>query len=287
MTPDEQPTTTAVVTVSYNSQRHLGPFLESARHELGSRGTILVIDNGSTDIDAVREAVEAADARLLQLNSNLGYGGAVNLGVAELPPEIDAVLVSNPDVVLHAGSLAELARVLRETPDAGAVGPRILNPDGSYYPSARNLPSLRAGMGHALLGRLLPRNRWTRAYLSDVAARGETTRAGWISGACLLVERDAFQAIGGFDSAYFMYFEDVDLGYRLAQSGRFSYFVPTATVTHTGAHSTSGESRRMIEAHHRSAYRYLSRKYTSWYLAPLRAILRLGLAMRSRWVSRS
>lgn len=277
---------TAVVTVSYNSQRHLGPFLASARREIGPDGIIVVVDNGSTDLASVRKIVEESGARLLALPENLGYGGAVNRGVDEVPPTVDTVLVSNPDVVLHPGSVAELARVLREIPDAGAVGPRVLNPDGSRYPSARNLPSLRAGTGHALLGRIRPSNRWTRAYLSNVASGDDIARAGWLSGACLLVRREAFDAIGGFDSAYFMYFEDVDLGHRLARSGRFSYFVPTASVTHTGAHSTSGESHHMVEAHHRSAYRYLSRKYSAWYLAPLRGVLRLGLATRSRWLRR-
>jgi N-acetylglucosaminyl-diphospho-decaprenol L-rhamnosyltransferase len=91
--------------------------------------------------------------------------------------------------------------------------------------------------------------------------------------------------VGGFDDRFFMYFEDVDLGYRLGKAGWKSVYLPSAIVTHTGAHSTSTESSRMIKAHHRSAYRYLSQKYSAWYFAPLRWALRLGLMLRAWWLT--
>jgi N-acetylglucosaminyl-diphospho-decaprenol L-rhamnosyltransferase len=83
-----------------------------------------------------------------------------------------------------------------------------------------------------------------------------------------------------------MYFEDVDLGARLSKAAWANLYAPTASVVHTGAHSTSTASRRMEAVHHESAYRYLSRKYTGWYLLPVRVVLWVGLRVRQWWVTR-
>jgi N-acetylglucosaminyl-diphospho-decaprenol L-rhamnosyltransferase len=196
------------------------------------------------------------------------------------------VLISNPDVVMSPGSIDRLLATGESDPAIGAVGPAVLNPDGSVYPSARAVPSLRTGVGHALFANLWQRNPWTLAYRRETDPSDERRDAGWLSGSCLLVRRTAFDAVGGFDEDYFMYFEDVDLGYRLGKSGYRNVYEPAATVTHVGAHSTGGESARMVAAHHESARRFLSKKYRSWYLWPVRITLRAGLALRSRGIIR-
>jgi N-acetylglucosaminyl-diphospho-decaprenol L-rhamnosyltransferase len=101
-----------------------------------------------------------------------------------------------------------------------------------------------------------------------------------VSGACILVRPAAFHAIGGFDEGYFMYFEDVDLAWRLAKRGWKTVLVPAARIVHSGAHSTSSQADFMRKVHHKSAERYLSNKYTGWYLAPLRVALRVALVIR-------
>jgi N-acetylglucosaminyl-diphospho-decaprenol L-rhamnosyltransferase len=101
------------------------------------------------------------------------------------------------------------------------------------------------------------------------------------------VRRSAFEALHGFDESYFMYFEDVDLGKRLHEAGWQNIFVPTASVVHTGAHSTATSADAMRAVHHKSAYQYLARKYRAWYLWPLRVALRVGLALRSRFSRRA
>lgn len=278
--------TVAVITVTYNSLPHAERFLISARREVGPGGEIVVVDNGSTDVDALKRVTATHSARLILSTKNLGYGGAMNLGVRSLPATFTHVLISNPDIDLHPGALQTLSAQLSQLEEAGAVGPRVLNEDGTVYPSARSLPSLRDGIGHALLGRVLPENRWTRSYHSESSRLAETTETGWLSGSCLMVERDAFEAVAGFDPGFFMYFEDVDLGSRLRREGWKSYYVPDAVVTHTGGHSTQGNSAAMIRAHHASAYRYMKEKYSGWPLAPLRLVLRAGLAARASWLTR-
>jgi len=273
----------AVVTVSFNSGDALRSFLATIDAS-GAHADVVVVDNASPDPGDLVEVVAAHSARLLQLPENVGYGGAVNAAIAALPSSIDYVLVSNPDVTLSPGSLDELVAAATRRRDAGTLGPRILDAEGATYPSARRLPSLRTGIGHALFGTVWPTNPWTRSYRQDRLDVNERD-AGWLSGACVLVRRSAFDQVGGFDASYFMYFEDVDLGARMTRAGWANVYVPSAVVTHTGAHSTSRFRSRMEHAHHMSAYTYLARKYPNWYLAPLRLALRVGIGLRERIVA--
>jgi N-acetylglucosaminyl-diphospho-decaprenol L-rhamnosyltransferase len=277
---------TAVVTVTYNSSAALGEFLESVAASEPTPPPVTIADNLSADVDETREVAAKFGATVLSLGQNLGYGGAINAAVRSVPSSFDFILVSNPDVVVHPGAISILQETLRTNPTAAAVGPRVLNSDGTTYPSARRVPSLRTGIGHAVFSRIWPANPWTRSYRSEDEVGVEVRSVGWLSGACLLIRRSAFDEVGGFDHDFFMYFEDVDLGYRLGKAGWLNLYVPDAVVTHTGAHSTSSNPARMIVAHHESAYLFLSRKYRSWYLAPVRWVLRGSLVVRSWWVTR-
>ena len=272
------------VTVTYNSADTIEPFLSSLA-TAGRIDEVVVADNASAEAAEVEAAVTAAGYRFVELPENEGYGGGVRGAVDAALVEPDYVLVANPDVIFSPGAVDALVAAGQQLPSAGSLGPKILDADGTVYPSARRLPSLRTGVAHALFGRLWPSNPWTVRYRAE--RETETRRdAGWLSGACLLIRGDAYRELGGFDPAYFMYFEDVDLGDRLGKAGWRNVYVPEAVVTHTGAHSTSRERKRMEKAHHDSAYRYLSRKYSPWYFAPLRLAVRLGLWGRLWWVSR-
>jgi N-acetylglucosaminyl-diphospho-decaprenol L-rhamnosyltransferase len=224
--------------------------------------------------------------RLLRTGGNLGYGTAANRAVAALPPEVGWVVIANPDIEWTPGALDTLLAAAHRWPSGGSFGPLIREPDGRVYPSARQLPSLGLGVGHALLGRLWPGNPWTRGYRQSAAALEERP-AGWLSGSCLLVRRAAFDAVGGFDERYFMYFEDVDLGGRLGRAGWRNVYVPSAEVVHLGGHATSRAGARMLAEHHRSTYRYLAGRYRRPWHLPLRLALRLGLALRSRLAVRA
>jgi N-acetylglucosaminyl-diphospho-decaprenol L-rhamnosyltransferase len=268
----------AIITVSYGSADVLGPFLASVAQASSIEPIVVIADNLAEA--GIAEMASAAGARYVALPGNPGYGGAVNAAVAGLPDSVRWVLVSNPDVVLGAGMLDALIATAGESDDIGAVGPAILREDGSVYPSARKVPSLRIGVGHALFAEVWPGNPWTQRYRQD----DDLTRrdAGWLSGSCLLVRREAFDALGGFDEAYFMYFEDVDLGYRLGKHGYRNVYLPDVSATHIGAHSTSDHSAAMIDAHHASARRFIGSKYGHWYLWPIRVTLSVGLRIRSR-----
>jgi N-acetylglucosaminyl-diphospho-decaprenol L-rhamnosyltransferase len=270
-----------VVAVTYSPGETLAGFLDSLAKATTRRCPVVLVDNGSTDGEPERAARERPDVTFLPSGGNLGYGRAANLGVASFGPEVGWVVVANPDVEWTPGSLDELLRVAVRFPRAGAVGPLIRNPDGSVYPSARLVPSLGRGIGHALFGTVWPTNPWSVAYRQQDTAVTERD-AGWLSGSCLLMRREAFESIDGFDPRYFMYFEDVDLGDRLARAGWRNRFVPSAEVIHIQGHSTGRPevSARMLGAHHDSAYRFLADRHRGPLWAPLRLALRTGLAAR-------
>jgi len=285
----------AVVTVTYSPGGSLTAFLDSLDKATARPHVVVLADNGSVD-GAPERAAERPGVELLRIGENVGYGTAANRAIAGLDARYGWVVVANPDVVWQPGSLDELIDAGERTPRAGALGPLIRDADGTVYPSARLVPSLGRGAGHAVFGALWPANPWTTAYRQSSAAdpvgAGVPAErdAGWLSGSCLLLRRDAFDSVGGFDPRYFMYFEDVDLGERLGLAGWRNRFVPTAEVVHTGGHATTANatvSVRMLAEHHRSAYRFLADRHTALGWAPLRLALRAALAARSRMVVRS
>ena len=274
----------AVATVSFGSGDVLEGFLASVPASSANPVCVVVADNGARDT-VVARMTSASSADYLPLDRNRGYGGAMNAAIRSLPSDVEWVLVSNPDVVLSAGALDALVAAGNSDPRIGAVGPAIMT-DGEVYPSARAVPSLRTGIGHALFANIWLGNPWTRAYRRDSSREPVRRDAGWLSGACVLVRKSAFDQLGGFDDGYFMYFEDVDLGYRLGKAGYRNVYEPAAVVVHSGAHSTSDYSARMIAVHHQSARRFLTRKYSGWYLWPVRVMLIAGLDLRSAFLSR-
>ncbi len=274
----------AVVTVTYSPGETLETFLDSLAKATSRPLQVVLADNGSTD-GTLELAAERDGVQLLRIGENVGYGTAANRGIAQLGSEVGWVAVANPDIEWHPGSLDELLAAAERWPRAAALGPLIREPGGAVYPSARLLPSLGRGIGHAILSPVWPGNRWTRKYRQEDAAIGERA-AEWLSGACLLLRRVAFESVDGFDPRYFMYSEDIDLGDRLGRAGWLNVYVPTAEVTHLGGHATSRVADRMLTEHHRSTYRYLADRNPGVARAPLRLALRVGLAARAELLRR-
>lgn len=278
--------TLAVVTVTYSPGEHLEHFISTLATATAEKPQVILADNGSTD--GVPELVAEANShvRLLRTGGNIGYGGAINRAVAEVGPDIEFIAIANPDVRWSTDAIDTLLETARRWPRAGALGPVVREPDGSIYPSARRVPGLLDGAGHALLGTVWKSNPWTMRYRQDNEEISERA-VGWLSGSCLLVRRAAFDSIEGFDSRYFMYMEDVDFGDRMGRGGWHNVFVPSSEVTHAKGHAAGRNPAAMLPAHHASAYRFQADRHPHWWQAPLRVALRAGLAVRCRIAVRS
>ncbi|UCR90344.1 glycosyltransferase family 2 protein [Mycetocola spongiae] len=270
----------SAITVTYNSQALIGTFLESTIQAGIPASSILVVENASPESSATRSEAERLGVGFIALPENLGYGAAMNRGASALSMKDGYLLLSNPDVVLEPLAVKLMADWLDTHPQTGAVGPQILDETGTVYPSARLIPSLRNGIGHALFAGVWPKNPWSKRYRADAQYTETPRQAGWLSGACLLVRRSAFEQLSGFDEEYFMYFEDVDLGYRLGLAGWSNDYLPAARATHIGGESTRTNASQMLRIHHESAYRFVSKKYSRWWQFPLRLVIRVGLRTR-------
>ncbi|GAA4421541.1 N-acetylglucosaminyl-diphospho-decaprenol L-rhamnosyltransferase [Georgenia halophila] len=273
-----------MVTVAFNPGSELEEFAGSLADATRAPTTLVIVDNG-TEHDIVDDIAGRYGARVIRPGANLGYGAAANLGAAEA--DEPWLVVANPDIAWTPGSLDVLLEAGGRHPGAGSLGPMVLNTDGTVYPSARAIPSLLHGLGHAVFVRWWPRNPWTQSYhRQQERVLFAEHPAGWLSGSCLLLRREAFDQVGGFDTDYFMFFEDVDLGDRLGKAGWQNVFVPSAEVVHDQGASWRQRPAAMIRAHHRSAERYLHRRYDGWHHTPLRRAISAGLRARLWWETR-
>lgn len=266
----------AVVVVTRACGAALPTFLSSLRAATAEPLDIVITHQGEPD-PAVCAAAEPVQARIIEAG-DVGYGRAANLGVWDTTARF--VVVSDPDVVWEPGSLDRLLAAAQRWPRGAAFGPLMHNEQGAVYPSARSVPSLSNGIGHAVCGWWWPGNRWTAAYKQGRAQPEERT-AGWLADTCLLLRRDAFDAIGGFESEHLIYLEDLDLGERFAKAGWHNVYVPSAVVIATSRQQGRTDRSRLMADRHRSVWSYVSRRYQGWRWWPVRVVLRGGLGLRA------
>jgi len=259
------------IVVDYHAEDALGTCVDSL-HANGVT-TVVVVENG--EAGSSPPALEGRDVTLVEPGLNLGYGRGVNRGAAMAPPS-DYLIVSNPDVIAHDGAVAALVDYLDVHPEVAVVGPRIVRPDGTVYPSQRVFPNVWLAGLHAVLAPLWPDNPATRAYRS---ARADGT-VDWVSGAFFLIRRDVFEEVGGFDERYFMFAEEMALCWQVREHGYGVAAVPDAVVTHVEGLSRQRAPRAMIIAHHRSALRFewQTARGARRLLAPLASVV-LGLRL--------
>jgi N-acetylglucosaminyl-diphospho-decaprenol L-rhamnosyltransferase len=256
----------AAVVVNYNAGDALAGCVASVLAQEPAP-ELVVVDNASTDssVEALRRSHPGV--RVVQSGANLGYARAANLGIAATAAPVVAVL--NPDTVLGPGTAAALTGRFAAEADLGAAGPRLCNPDGTVYPSARRVPGIVDAVGHGLLFFVWRDNPFTARYRETGADPDRRRDVDWVSGAAVCLRRSALDDIGGWDERYFMYVEDVDLCWRLRRAGWRVAYEPGGTVTHLLGVSTAGRPYRMIAEHHRSLLRFAAARFTG----PKRALL--------------
>lgn len=282
------PTVTAII-VNYNAGAELRRALQSIADDMGERPwDAVVVDNASADGSADIALEFHPHATLVRNTRNVGFGRAVNQGLAVARGPI--VLIMNPDCRLEPGAIAELASELERHVGCAIVGPRILDPDGTEQGSARGDPDMMTGaFGRSTrLRRLLPglgvsaRN----VVLASTATDAQSLAVDWLSGACILARTDGLRAAGGFDERYFLYWEDADLCRRLRNAGSHVRYVPAATAVHRVGQSSRTARAASIKAFHASAYLYYVTHVAPGTLNPKRLLARALLACRCWWLLR-
>jgi len=277
----------AAILVNYNAGPDLRLALRSYADEWASSPwEAIVVDNASTDDSAALVSEFAPQARLIRNAVNVGFGRAVNQGVAATGAPF--LLLMNPDCRLVAGGVSTLRGVLESQPSCAVAGPRILDPDGAVQGSARGDPDMLTG----LFGRTSALRPWLpflpvarRNVVVEDAIRSErpSVVVDWVSGACMLVRRDAFLAVGGFDERFFLYWEDADVCRRLRALGHHVRYVPGAAAVHRVGLSSVSARASSIRAFHASAYLYYATHVAPGRFNPKRPLARALLAARCRW----
>jgi hypothetical protein len=239
-----------VVVVNYNAGAWLRRCVESLRPPGSAHPDIVIVDNGSAD-DSLA-GVDDSPARIDRAGRNLGFAAGVNRGAAGLSS--DYLLLLNPDCRLTPAALAELVAELDRNPDAALVSGRVVGLDGAEQrASRRRLPTPAR-----IRGELMPFGG-VGIDLSTTPAPAEAVDVEAVSGACMLVRRQAFEAVDGMDEGFPLHFEDLDLCARLAAAGWRIRWTPAATIEHAGGRSTRTRPVAVLWAKHRGLWRYLRR----------------------------
>ena len=227
-----------VAVVSWNTRELLLRCLGSLAPEVeAGRAEVWVVDNASGDGSAEAARQAAPWATVLEPGENLGFGPAVNLVARQTGG--DWLAAANADVALEPGALEAMLAAGRADSRVGAVAPRLILPDGQTQHSVYHLPTLPftllfnlglLRLNRSVADHMCLEGRWNPDRPRDVE---------WAVGAFLLLRRDAFDAVGGFDDRQWMYAEDLDLGWRLQQGGWVTRYAPEARVAHAESAATS------------------------------------------------
>jgi GT2 family glycosyltransferase len=251
----------SVLIVCFHDDGVLFPCLASifsTRGELPCE--VVVVDNASSPATAHRLAAEYPEVRLVPCDHNSGYAGGNNLAFAHAKGRY--VLFLNPDTIVRPGALQAMVQRADALSTLGALGPKVLNPDGSLQRSLFRSPRLADFFDSFMLTRVPGFARWF-GYLgyTDEDYAGERS-VDAVSGCALLARRSLLQHIGAFDEEYFIYFEEADLCERIRRSGHRVYYTPRASIVHLGGATTRRDevwyriqaerSRRRFFSKHRS-----------------------------------
>lgn len=237
----------SIVIVNWNSKDYLRRCIATIEADTAGIGyEIIVVDSGSFDGCGEMLAATYPDVRFIQSERNIGFARANNLGAASARGE--ALLFLNPDTEVSGHAIARLHDRLRALPDAGILGCRLLNTDGTLQTSCvQPLPTILNQVFNAdILLRLFPKvGLWTSARRFEGVPSAVQVEA--ISGACMMVRRSVFERLGGYSTDYFMYAEDLDLCHKARAAGFANYYVGAAEVVHHGGGSTRRGRNRFAD----------------------------------------
>jgi GT2 family glycosyltransferase len=284
---------TSILLVTYRTYPELQACLRMLEEVVDPALDEVIVVDHAPDVAALHDLRSRFPlVRVLEHPENRGFGAGMN--VAAQVARGDALLLMNPDTIAAPGLVDTLVNWLASHPQVAIVGPLVRSRDGRIEASARRFPGWSTVIGgrRSWLTRLWPGNPAARRNLLTGSAVAAPIEVDWVSGACLMIRRDAYAALGGFDEGFFMYWEDADLCRRAqAREWRVTYH-PGASVTHLGARASMQRSRESVIAFHQSVYRYYLKHggRARRLLAPVvyaALQVRLGLTLAGRALRRA
>ena len=251
--------TLSIIIVNWNTRDLLQKCLSSIyTYPPPEEFEIWVVDNASTDGSSGMIKTVFPGVNLIENQTNTGFAQANNQAIRQSQAEF--ILLLNPDTEVLPGALRTLVEAAKESPQIGALGPRILNPDRSLQTSCYPFPTLL-------------REFWRLFHLDLLWPYGVYDMAQWqthvnrkvdvLLGACLLIRKTALDKVGLLSEDYFMYTEEVDICYRIKQNKWDIYWIPKAEIIHYGGQSTRQVSRQMFLHLYQSKILFFKKHYGS------------------------
>jgi len=271
----------SIIIVNWNVCELLRRCLASIEQNRGDLSLeVIVVDNASTD-DSVRMVQQEFPwARIISSPENLGYTGGNNLGAQDIGGR--HLFILNPDTEIVSKAMEQMVAYLDEHPAVGAVGPQLLNTDGTVQSSRRRFPQLVTAFTDGAVPhnrRWFPNNRFEQAYFMVDRPDNEIQSVDWLVGAALMIRGKTWQQVGPLDDQFFMYYEELDWCNRCKSAGWEIHYLPTAQVVHhhKGSANQIGSTSRIRL--YRSKIQYFRKYYGAGWATIIRIFLLLNYTL--------
>ncbi len=233
----------SVLTVSHNNQDTINNYLKTLLTALPEKSEVIIIDSNSTDktVDKIRDFILShrdSDINLYTQKENIGFGKGNNLAASKASGKY--IFLLNPDTEVKSDALEKLIEFAEDHQNVGLVAPKLVQSDGKVQPSVRKLPSILGAIGEYYFGI----KRMYEAYVPDTQSPVEVE---CVVGAAMLLRRELFLDLGGFNEEFFMYYEDIDLCKRIKDKKLKIFYLPSAEIIHQVGGSISEQKVKWIK----------------------------------------
>ncbi len=269
----------SIIIVNYNVKEFLLNLLDSLHKATAKfESEILVVDNASEDGSVEAVKYRYPSVKVFENKTNIGFGAANNQALGEASGEY--IVLINPDTIVKEDTFANLIKFLEQTPDAGMVGCKVLNPDGSLQlPCRRSFPGPWTSFTKITgLSKLFPNSKLFAKYNLTYLNEDETYEVDAISGSFMMMRKEVYEKTKGFDKQFFMYGEDLDLCYRTQQEGYKVYYVHTTEIIHYKGESTKRSSIDETKVFYDAMHLFVRKHFSSFWL--VEAILQSAIFFR-------
>lgn len=273
----------SIIIVSYNVRELLKDCLISifdTVNEAAVRYEIIVVDNNSKDQTAEMVAARFPRVKLIANSHNHGFAAANNQAIRHARGRY--LLLLNPDTIIKPFAIEQVLNFINTTPDAGIVGCKLLNSDGSVQPSCAAFPTLLSVFSEYFFWyKIFPKSPlWGKPYMTHLDLN-KIQEVESIKGAFLMIRRDIIERIGLLDERFFIYSEEVDLCYRVKKAGWKIYYFPEAQIIHLGGQSTKQQNLKMFIELHKTKCQLIDKHYSRAHAWLMKTIMALGTFLRA------
>ncbi len=270
----------SVLIVSYNVKEYVAHAIDSLLKSNLDELEIIVVDNHSFDSTVEHIQTSYPDVKIIANQDNVGFGRAVNQAAAHAKG--DYYLILNPDTVVQENTVSTLTQYIQDHEEVGMIGPKILNSDGTLQPACkRSFPTLRVAIPKLLgLDKLFPKSKWAGKYNLTYLDPDQINSVDAISGSCMFLSKDLFHELGGFDEQFFMFGEDLDLCFRIWQTGKEVHYVPTTQIIHYQGESVKTAPYDSINAFYNAMILFAEKHFSTGQGFMTKLAIRSGIVIR-------